>query len=376
MATAEQQTADEEQEYEERPWVNITPTTRISGVVEELFIPQLGESSYGVVISDPEVVVGNLYRNNQKPDGEVTRSVTDEGSSSPTDYRVADPDYTGNNVVGPTLVTDEESIVDGEQANQYDETDVFEEDSVVLWLSGMKGDKIVRALDFNGRPYARYTDGGPTYGFFQAHSDWWADDADRGQLASEGKAPKPIRPPILRPDLADTTVLVDVTAGEQNANGYIPHFGNVFRRTEFESEFGSVDFPTDEMPENQYGIDAESRVGLRQADEPEATIEEQSWNYHRMFDASWGSQPPKYAAETTLDTSPDTIDVSMTDEQEFAEEVIGQLSGLEGQISTLDEPYDGGFESLVERNSDALVEGFDVQESRSIVLDEFEWLDG
>ena len=379
MAAADQQSDGEEQEYEQRPWVNMTPTTRLKGTVTEIFTPELGTSNYGIIIEDPEVVVGDVFVNAHKPDDSPTREVVDENSTSPTDYRVADDSDPSVTVVEDTLATDEESTVDGEVANTYERADSFDDDEVCLWISGLAGDKIIRALDFNGRPYARYGDNGPIYGLFQAHEEWFDDGADRGALAADGKAPRTVRPPMLRPDIDE--VLIDVTADD--GGKYRSYRGNVFRADEFVAETGSIDTPTSELPTDQYGIAADSRLDLRLADFEEAgsTVKEADWNFADLLQTGEGwADVPESATSQSFDTSMDiddeqpSADVSPVDE--FVTDVVEQMQATEvAHGRAPDEIWDGGLESLIERNSDSLPDNPDIDAIRRGIYANVNWLD-
>ena len=378
MAAADQQ-SDGEEQYPERAWLNMTPTTRLKGTVTEIFTPELGTSNYGIIIEDPEVVVGDVFVNEQKPDGGQTREVVDENSTSPTDYRVADDSDPSVTVVEDTLATDEESTVDGDVANTYERADSFDDDEVCLWISGLAGDRIIRALDFNGRPYARYNDNGPVYGLLQAHESWFKDGADRSALAADGKAPRTIRPPMLRPDIDE--VLIDVTADD--GGNYRSYRGNVFRAEEFVDETGGLDTPTSELPTDQYGIAADSRLDLRLADFEEAgsKVKAADWNFADMLQTGDGwADVPESATSQSFDTSMDLADDQPSDDvaltEEFVADVVEQMETVEvAHGRSPDEIWDGGLESLIERNSDSLPDDPDVEGIRLSIYEAVNWLD-
>jgi hypothetical protein len=380
MAAADQQSDGEEQDYESRPWLNMTPTTRVKGTVTEIFTPELGESNYGIIIEDPEVVMGDVFVNAHKPDDGLTREEVDENSTSPTDYRVADDSDPSVTVVSDTLVTDEESTVGGDVANEYERADAFDDDEVCLWISGLAGDKIIRALDFNGRPYARYGDNGPIYGLLQAPQSWFEDGADRSALAADGKAPRTVRPPMLRPDVDE--VLIDVTADD--GGNYRSYRGNVFRADEFADETGAIDTPTDELPTGQYGIEADSRLELRLADVEEAgrKVKAADWNFADLLQTGEGwADVPESATSNSFDTSMDVAAEDDTDVQadavdEFVTDVVEQMQATEvAHGRAPDEIWDGGLDSLIERNSDSLPDDPDVDAIRRGIYSNVNWLD-
>jgi hypothetical protein len=320
MAEPDTEDADSEESYEQRPWLNIAPTSRIRGQVVDVFTPQgidndeaQTDSSYGIVLRNPEAVVGELFVNEAKPDGDLTREQVDDDSSNPTDYRLIDPDDSEATFSRDgSLKTGEESTIDGETANTYEEGSI-EEDEVLLWVSGLAADRIVRSLDFNGRPYARDTENGPVYGLFQKHEDW-ESGADFGELASQGKAPRLARPPILRPDYDASdnedasSVLIDLT---REGRGYR---GHVFDAEAFIEETGSVDTPTDELPTGRYGIEMDARLDYRQADWDEAreVIEAQDWDPMSMAyeGDGWGSFNAESYGTGSGDGGSDSMTVS------------------------------------------------------------------
>ena len=358
----------------------MTPTTRLKGTVTEIFTPELGTSNYGIIIEDPEVVVGDVFVNEHKPDGGQTRDVVDDDSTSPTDYRVADDSDPSVTVVEDTLATDEESTVDGEVANEYRRANGFAEDEVCLWISGLAGDRIIRALDFNGRPYARYGDNGPIYGLFQAHESWFEDGADRSALAADGKAPRTIRPPMLRPDIDE--VLIDVTADD--GGNYRSYRGNVFRADEFVAETGGLDTATDELGTDGYNQpDVDSRLDLRLADFEEAgsTVKQADWNFADMLQTGDGwADVPESATSQSFDTSMDLEGDQPSDDghptEEFIDDVVEQMQATEvAHGRAPDEIWDGGLESLIERNSDSLPDDPDADAIRRGIYANVNWLD-
>jgi hypothetical protein len=364
----------------ERPWASQTPTTRIKGVPTDIFASdswdgrdEQTQSSYGIVLRDAEVVIGDAYVNGMKPDGDVTRSIVDEDSTSPTDYRIADADDPSMTVVNDVLATDEESTVDGNVANQY-EKGTIEDDEILLWVNGLSGERIIRHLDFNGRPYAKYTENGPVYGLFQAYDEWFADDADRGQLASDGKAPRLARPPLLRPDVGedglvaeyaedttDNAVLIDLTADD--GGKYRSYRGHVFDADAFADEFGDLTTPTDEIPTGRYGLETDSELDLRMADYDvaNAVIDAADWNMATFFyeGDGWGSVPDSRqqssGSSMTVATSADTADTPSDEQQDdvAVEQIVEALEGneaLHGQ--TPDEALEGGLSGFIDANAD------------------------
>ena len=209
-AQATQAEADTDDTTEERqllPWVQMTPTSRIGGVVEGIiYAGTLSEhekdtgTSFGVILSDPEVIEGELFRNDDKDeDGLTIAEQSDEGDiiSRVTDYRVLDPEDAAVNVVevgGEMVATDGHEV-----SNQYSPAETFDEDEVLVWFNGIAGQRIGRRLDFHGRPYAEYkADGYLNKGLLQFPEGW---RNNRSEALDAGHRPRVARAPILRDDV-------------------------------------------------------------------------------------------------------------------------------------------------------------------------------
>lgn len=258
-------------DFDWMPQVTQHPHTIISGESDGADITprQVGGgeqtgSDFAVTFADASVEKGEVWQNNDIPDGFVSTSqfndllsiavnepdykrgeeITDEKQTvaeeaiedalgevpddaddhyvSGTDYKVVDPDddetelsfdrdgnEKGVDVGGGTF---DSSSVDGFDGN------------VMVWYGGMTGTIIGRTLDFNGLPWARFTgldDESPylVKGLFQppigwrgeADEDFYGSDnvesTDRSELARPvdngglGRKPRVARPPVLRPDM-------------------------------------------------------------------------------------------------------------------------------------------------------------------------------
>lgn len=281
MSEQESQSADadtdaEDEEFTYYAQVTQHPTTIIEGDITDIVTKEVDgskentDNSFGVVFEDPTVTAGTIWQNEDIPDGFVSTSeyndtvriavegtdndyvrgqeVTDEAVEQArerlteagvdtdfedasygdlkidgTDYKVADSD-------------DDEARVqynrDGDETGidvsggefKSTQVDDFEADAIMVWYGGMSGQRISRALDFNGMPFARFTDDGYLLkGLFQAPIGWRGEadveqfdnvpTTDRSELASAeergglGRPPRVARPAILRDDLDGRTFI-------------------------------------------------------------------------------------------------------------------------------------------------------------------------
>lgn len=370
---------DEDTADEDRPqhaWASQTPETRIRGTVEEIiFAGQLGSSveqpddSFGVVLSGVETVIGTTFVNDVR-DGEQVAEQIPEDAPRPTDYRFADEDDEDSTIVKGSLTTGEKG------PNVYDPGEVAE-DEIIVWYNGMSGQRVGRALDFNGMPFARYTDSGYLIkGLYQAAEGWRdASSAERSDLAGAGRAPRVVRAPILREDVAGSEVLIDVTRYD-GGRGYELH---VFDADEFEDEFGDVTTATDELPRGRYGLDVESEIEFRSVapEEAEETIEDAGYAMHMFEGPGWQDEPENADYEPPgsdeFDVSVETADEEDVEEQwdEFASMIASNLpDGL-----SPDEAYTGGLESVIEKNESKFHEVPTEDQIRTRVYEQVSWLD-
>jgi hypothetical protein len=362
--------ADDAEEYEPTATGNQSPTTRIEVTPEELFTPQSLDSddaqnsdTFGLRVSNVESIIGETFVNAEKPDGEPIATVVDEDSTTPTDYRFADPsdseasfDREGN------FQTDETSTVDGESANTYVEGDVDGE--AVVYYNGMSGNRLGRTLDFNGRPFARTTDDGYfTGGLYQIHSEW-RDPSNRGQLAGDGKAPRMVRTPRLRDDVRNARILIDVTR-YQGGRAYELH---VFNADAFESEFGSKDHPTSEIPRDDYGgLDCESELEMPYHDNATDVIaDEELWvapydgeGWETVTDDSlpFDDGGSDFSVSTSVaDDTDDTVDAEdqYTEITDLIVETMEDTEAAHGKEPS--EVFNGGIEGVLQSNEDEFVD--------------------
>lgn len=397
--------ADEEQEFEASVWASQTPTTRIVGnPVELIYAGRLDDSvkqnnlSFGVVFEDPEVVVGDLFVNEAKPDGDTVENVVDEDSTVPTDYRVADPDdkdaqfdRDGN------FKTDEESTVDGELANTYEEADGFDEDEVLVWYNGLTGQRIGRTLDFNGQPFARWTEGDDPYlikGLLQATDEWREQPQNRKQFAQDGNAPRIARAPILRTQVEytrnddgeiqsatlldepkDRDVLIDMRRPDEG-RGYRAY---VFDADAFEDELGSLDASIDDVMDvlTDYEQNFGPEIDLMYSPRADTILDEAGYSMHMYTGAGWPDEPENWTPSNASEV--DSFGIAGGDEsaieaeeEQFVSEVAADLAGTG---NTPEDAYEGGLDGLVGKYRDQFSEAPDVERIREQVYDRVAHLD-
>lgn len=225
----------------------------------------------GVVFKNPTVARGTLWQNREVPDGfdsaadfnavartatfdnyangvEITDDAREEAQERieealdeeidfdaddayqnlrlAVDYKVADPD--DRDFDRKSIEVDGEEHVSGISVGSdefaSEQADEFDEDYVMVWYRGISGQFIMSALDFNGRPSARFKeDGYLVKGLMQHPLGWFDRDTenypdlvettDRRKLASQnelGRPPRVARPPVLRDDIGGEEVFVEI----------------------------------------------------------------------------------------------------------------------------------------------------------------------
>lgn len=370
-------TTDSSEAAEEQPqhaWASQTPTTRIKGVPQALiYAGQLNEEqnrdSFAVVLSGVETVIGTTFENDIR-DGQQVAERIPEGEPRPTDYRFADADDEDSTIVKGSLTTGEKG------PNVYDEGAVSE-DEIIVWYNGMSGQRVGRALDFNGMPFAAYTDSGYLKkGLYQAAEGWReANSSQRSDMAQNGQAPRVVRAPILRDDVEDREILIDVTRRE-NGRGYELH---IFDAEQFEEEFGSLDYPTEDIPRGRYGLDAESEITFRSVapEEAEETLDEAGYAMHMQHGGFWQEKPANADYEPpsarSFDVTVEQADEEDVQEQwdEFAQMIADELP--DGQ--TPEAAYSTGIEGLIEKNAGLFHEVPSAETIRTLVYEKVSWLD-
>lgn len=386
---AAEATTEGEAETEERTvraWASQTPTTRLEVEVTDLiFAGRLGEtqtgSSFGIVVREPQVVTGSVFENQVKPEDGLVAEGVPEGHSRPTDYRIVDTEDRGTTIANGALVTGEEG------PNTYDEVDAIAEDEVIFWFNGLSGERIARVLDFNGRPFSRWTDDGYLIkGLFQVAEGWRGGNSEqRKALKQDGKAPRVARLPILREDVEGSRLLIDMSR-YRGGRGYEIH---VFDAEAFEDEFGSRDHPIDDIErDDNYQLVTESELEMpysEDADEvivesfgPEVDEVDPTAEFFMSMETGDGWQTRPEGAVSGTGTGDFEVSVDQgSDEQiqqqyaQFADMVADELAeGL-----TPDEAYSGGLESLIGKNAEAFHVVPSANDIRPLIYERVAWLD-
>lgn len=404
MAEAEEQSADadtDEEQREEYAWASQTPETRIRGKPRGIiYAGRLDDSqaqndtSFGLIVEDPEVVNGSLWQNQAKPDGGLTSDGVEDGQPRPTDYRIVDEDDRDTTIANGALVTGEEG------PNTYDESDGFEEDTVIIWYNGMSGERLSRVMDFNGRPFARWTDDGYLVkGLYQPAEGWRDANSDkRSQMKDNGKAPRVARAPILRDrvevtrddegeienvdvnlddDFAGDEVLVDMSRF-MGGRGYEIH---VFDSSQFASEFGNH---SAEIPRNDSGYvkdDVESELDMPYTPVADQVLEEAGYRVHMYTGDGWQDEPDDWSPQSTsevgtfgisTDTEDGDSDGITAQEEQFIQEIVGEVAGTGLPPS---EVFEGGIPALIGKYGDQFDRAPDLETIRREVYTRVSHLD-
>lgn len=180
--------SSDEQDYPERPCANLSPTVCIGfDSIEELFwtgqvtdndgnpVEHQNYGDTGLVLRNPTVVKGTVFESSAREDHDLSRH-SDDGPY--VDFRICDPEdfsfeenYDSNG--------DVKSVTSGNR-DAFDTMGATDElpDELTLFVGGVAGDSIMKALDVNGRPGAMInSDGEHTFGLIEWNPDAGEDDA-------------------------------------------------------------------------------------------------------------------------------------------------------------------------------------------------------
>ena len=425
--------SEDNDEFTYYPQVTQHPTTVIEGDIADIVtgadidngVEQTG-SSFGVVFENPEVVGdATVWKNRNIPEGFKTTSefndtirlaqadddtnyvrgqeVTDEAIEdaqarldeadvdyegeeydalkvSGTDYKVADPtdqEASVQEVSGQTLGIDV-----GGGVYEAEQVEEFDSDRIMVWYGGMSGQFVGRGLDFNGMPFARYTDDGYLVkGLFQVAIGWRGDadveeydnvpTTDRSELATDlGRKPRVARPPVLRDDIDGRAFI-----GIGRYNGGQMHEVHIGRAEESyddilaamrdndDPDYDGLDMKYDQSPEERLAAEFEDASDIYALYHGEGWQSEPDNKQSVLGDEGADTDGGSFDVD---DVDDDAIDHPTSEETTFAKTVAEKLAGTG---ATPDEAFEskGGLEGLVEANSDNFDQEYDIEAIRAEV---------
>ena len=428
--TDDEQNSNDEEGFRYYPQVTQHATTIVEGDIVDIVtgadidagVEQTG-SSFGVVFENPTVAGDStVWKNRNIPDGFETISefndtirmaqagdddtyvrgteVTDEAieaaqsrldeadvdyegdsydelSVSGTDYKIADTSDSDTEVMevdGTTLGVDV-----GGGTFSSEKMDEFDSDRIMVWYGGMAGQFIGRGLDFNGQPFSRWTDEGYLIkGLFQVPIGWRGDadldqydnvpTTDHKELATDlGRKPRVIRPPILRDDIEGRAF---VAIGRYNGGRMNEvHIGRA--EDSYDAIFESLranDEPEYDSFDMKYDADADEVIAAEFDNPAEllALYTGDGWADEPANAQSFGeSEDDSGGSSFDIDTDDSGVEHPTDEEDTFAKMVSEKLAGAD--IESVDDPFDGGLEGLVESNADNFDNEYDVEAIRELV---------
>jgi hypothetical protein len=444
--------ADSEDEFEYYPQVTQHPHTFIAGNIVGIVtgadidnhVEDTG-TSFGVIFENPTVPNGSIWQNRNIPEGFETASefndtlqmaaaddddsyirgqeVTEESIEAAqerlveqgvldsaddtieitygeqgmealvdgddvavngTDFKVADTsDADVQEVEGNVLGIDV-----GGGVYSSEEADEFGADRIMVWYGGMAGQFVGRALDYNGRPSARYKDDGYLVkGLYQHPIGWFERDAenfdsvpttDRAKLATDlGRPPRVARPPILRSDVDGEESFIEI----DRYNG-----GQMHEVTLAFNDFEGDDSDEATEIEPRYEQEPEERLAAEfdNADEVYALYHGDGWqdkpdNAQSVTDTSGdGSDTGDASFDVDVDVSDDAVEHPTEEEVEFAETISEKIAGTGANPD--DSIFGKGenktdLEGLVGSNADQFSVTPDVDAIREVVYENTGHLD-
>lgn len=409
----------------------------VTGADIDSGVEQTG-SSFGVVFEQPEVADGTLWQNRNVPDGFDStseyndtirmaqadddtdyirgREVTDEAIEAAqerldeadidyegedydslkvkgTDFKVADTDDRDAEV--QSVVFDGEEKVTGIDVGggsfNSEQVDAFDVDRIMVWYGGMSGQFVGRGLDFNGMPFSRYTDDGYLVkGLFQVPIGWRGDadveqydnvpTTNRKELATDlNRAPRVIRPPVLRDDI-DGRAFIGI--GRYNGgNMYEVQMGRA------QDDYGDVftdDADFDELS-MQYSQEADE-VLAEAFDDPAsvfALYHGEGWQPEPDNAQPFGDGDSEGGDGGSFDVGvADDETAGLTDaEQSFADTISEKIAGrdihLDDEVFDVGDGEKGDLAALVEHNAGAFdTDDPNVDGIRASIVDQTDHLGG
>jgi len=357
--TATEQTATEDEEYDVLPNINMTPTTRISATLTDVaYGDELGsnveqnDTTAILELEDVEVIQGTLYENDLREDSDVshTGEAIDDDDPRPTDFRIADGDDAAANVKGDFLFTNE-------QFGEYTDAETQMLDGPVnLWLNGMSGQRALRELDFNGSPFASYSDNGYlTKGLLQV-ADGWRDSssAQKKEMVQNDKAPRVVRPVIPRRDVLGSEIVISLGRLD-NSRGYEL---NIFEAETMADAIG-VDGSLDSLRNDWGYVESEYAFSpqFTDFDAADDRIAEEGVSFSMYHGEGWEDKPENATPQTSDFDVSGSVDTATDETDGFTESQLTFIDAIEGAMKgsgeTVESFYadDGGLAAVIERNS-------------------------
>jgi hypothetical protein len=332
---------DEEASY---AWASQQPTTRIrvdpneliySGDLDETVAQN--DTSFALQADAIEVINGTVFENDERDEYESTSEAAEEQDQPrATDFRVVDVEDESANAKNDFLFTREEM-------GDYTVREESIEEETLLFFNGMSGQFIGRTLDFNGLPWARYTDEGYLVkGLLQVPDEWRsANRSKRSDMAKDGRAPRVTRTPFLREDVDE--IIIDLS----RYNGGRMYEVHVFDGTEIEN-------PELDLQEGSDGmmLDGVEELQPRYDDEADDYLADREVRWAMYHGAGWPDEPANAEATGSVDVELDVGGDEAELESGFTasqERLIDSFEdALKGSGVTPDGAFDGGLEAAIE----------------------------
>ena len=355
--------------------ISLSPHTRLAcEEIEDVVISvedgrydEYTGTSVGVVVSNPTAAKGTIYRNSEvdydtyeTAVGAKMQSDDLDQNVSSTDFKLADPedDMTTEKSYDGTV----RAIEVGSGSFDAEVVDSFDVDTAIIWFNRVSGQVIGRALDFNGIPFARYTDDGYLVkGLLDVPLGWRSQDrnapvddpgsqAARRTLAKDdgfGRPPRWARPIVQRADTVGESVFFEVERSGQSyiTNAYFNDFegDNVEEATPIEPRYEAeaddilAEVFEDTTPEGIYALYHGEGWQNDLGDNSDA---EAATSGAGSFDIA----PEDDEAASTAEQD------GLTDaEEQFAERVVETIAGSN---RTPDEALKQGFEGTIGANAE------------------------
>lgn len=352
MAEAQSEAQNDADGQETNAWAQQQPVTRIKvSPTELIYGGELSETtaqndtSFGLRTDSIEVINGSLFANDERDDFETTAEAAEEADSPrATDFRIVDEDDSSANVKQGFLFTNEE-------LGDYSEAESSVTEDTVIWYNGMSGQMVGRTLDFNGMPFARFTeDGYLVKGLLQVAEGWrQANRGKRSDMAKDGKAPRVARVPFLRSDVEE--VIIDVS----RYNGGRMYEVHIFDATDVDDESADIEDTGD-----GFTLDGVEELGPKYNEEADDFLEGEDGGWAMYHGAGWADEPADSELRGNTEVS---LDVNDGDGEETGEDgfttpqrnlIDSFEDALAGTGHRPDSAFDGGLESALPRYSDAV----------------------